>query len=63
MTCRNEGFQLAGLRLLRGSGWWFSAFGRGGMVQIILRGSIYTTIMELGPQNHNGDGLVGGFRT
>ena len=21
------------------------------------RGSIYTTIMELGPQNHNGDGL------
>ena len=23
------------------------------------RGSIYTTIMELGPQNHNGDGLVG----
>ena len=33
------------------------------MVQIILRGSIYTTIMELGPQNHNGDGLVGGFRT
>ena len=23
------------------------------------RGSIYTTIMELGPQNHNGDGLSG----
>ena len=23
------------------------------------RGSIYTTIMELGPQNHNGDGLFG----
>ena len=23
------------------------------------RGSIYTTIMELGPQNHNGDGLLG----
>ena len=22
------------------------------------RGSIYTTIMELGPQNHNGDGLL-----
>ena len=25
----------------------------------IPRGSIYTTIMELGPQNHNGDGLLG----
>ena len=23
------------------------------------RGSIYTTIMEIGPQNHNGDGLLG----
>ena len=23
------------------------------------RGSIYPTIMELGPQNHNGDGLLG----
>ena len=23
------------------------------------RGSIYITIMELGPQNHNGDGLSG----
>ena len=23
------------------------------------RGSIYTTIMALGPQNHNGDGLLG----
>ena len=23
------------------------------------RGSIYTTIMELGPQNHSGDGLLG----
>ena len=23
------------------------------------RGSIYTTIMESGPQNHNGDGLLG----
>ena len=23
------------------------------------RGSIYTTIMELGPKNHNGDGLLG----
>ena len=23
------------------------------------RGSIHTTIMELGPQNHNGDGLLG----
>ena len=23
------------------------------------RGSIYTTIMDLGPQNHNGDGLLG----
>ena len=23
------------------------------------RGSIYTTIMELGPQNHTGDGLLG----
>ena len=23
------------------------------------RGSIYTAIMELGPQNHNGDGLLG----
>ena len=23
------------------------------------RGSIYATIMELGPQNHNGDGLLG----
>ena len=23
------------------------------------RGSIYTTIMELGPKNHNGDGLSG----
>ena len=23
------------------------------------RGSIYTTIMELGPQSHNGDGLLG----
>ena len=27
--------------------------------QRIPRGSIYTTIMELGPQNHNGDGLLG----
>ena len=26
---------------------------------LIPRGSIYTTIMELGPQNHNGDGLLG----
>ena len=25
----------------------------------IPRGSIYTTIMELGPQNPNGDGLLG----
>ena len=25
----------------------------------IPRGSMYTTIMELGPQNHNGDGLSG----
>ena len=25
----------------------------------IPRGSIYTTIMELGPKNHNGDGLLG----
>ena len=23
------------------------------------RGSVYTTIMELGPKNHNGDGLLG----
>ena len=23
------------------------------------KGSIYTTIMELGPQNHNGDGRLG----
>ena len=23
------------------------------------RGSIYRTIMELGPKNHNGDGLLG----
>ena len=23
------------------------------------RGSIYTTILGLGPQNHNGDGLLG----
>ena len=23
------------------------------------RRSMYTTIMELGPQNHNGDGLLG----
>ena len=23
------------------------------------RGSIYTTIMELGPKNHNGEGLLG----
>ena len=23
------------------------------------RGSMYTTIMDLGPQNHNGDGLLG----
>ena len=26
---------------------------------ILPRGSIHTTIMELGPQNHNGDGLLG----
>ena len=26
---------------------------------MVSRGSIYTTIMELGPQNHNGDGLLG----
>ena len=25
----------------------------------IPRGSVYTTIMELCPQNHNGDGLLG----
>ena len=25
----------------------------------IPRGSIYTTIMELGPKNHNGDGFLG----
>ena len=32
----------------------------GSMVCMLLpRGSIYTTIMELGPQNHNGDGLLG----
>ena len=26
-------------------------------------GSIYSTIMELGPKNHNGDGLLGQFCT
>ena len=26
---------------------------------MVPRGSIYTTIMELGPQNHNGDGRLG----
>ena len=26
---------------------------------ILPRGSIYTTIMELGPKNHIGDGLLG----
>ena len=26
-------------------------------ISVIPRGSIYTTIMELGPQNHNRDGL------
>ena len=31
----------------KGAGFWF-----------IPRGPIYTTIMELGPQNHNGDGLL-----
>ena len=30
-----------------------------GFRDIIPRGSIYTTIMELGPQNHSGDGLLG----
>ena len=25
----------------------------------ILRGSIYTTVVELGPRNHNKDGLLG----
>ena len=29
------------------------------LVTLNPRGSIYTTIMELGPQNHNGDGLLG----
>ena len=29
------------------------------LLDYIPRGSIYTTIMELGPQNHNGDGLLG----
>ena len=27
--------------------------------QLLPRGSIYTTIMELGPQNRNGDGRLG----
>ena len=30
-----------------------------GLNNYLPRGSIYTTIMELGPQNHNGDGLLG----
>ena len=30
-----------------------------GFYQCLPRGSIYTTIMELDPQNHNGDGLLG----
>ena len=32
---------------------------KGSLFHNIPRGSIYTTIMELGPQNHNGDGLLG----
>ena len=31
----------------------------GSVCKMLPRGSIYTTIMELGPQNHNGDGLLG----
>ena len=33
-----------------------AAFGRGAYIP---RGSIYTTIMELGLKNHNEDGLLG----
>ena len=29
------------------------------LAMLFPRGSIYTTIMELGPQIHNGDGLLG----
>ena len=36
-----------------------SLWRRGPGLGISPRGSIYTTIMELGPQNHNGDGLLG----
>ena len=31
----------------------------GGVGDLYPRGSIYTTIMELGPPNHNMDGLLG----
>ena len=30
-----------------------------GKLNNLPRGSIYTTIMEVGPPNHNGDGLLG----
>ena len=31
----------------------------GAGIRVYPRGSIYTTIVELGHQNHNGDGLLG----
>ena len=33
--------------------------GRGLSKHLVPRGSIYTTIMELRPKNHNGDSLLG----
>ena len=48
-------------------GLWFRALGFRALLTLVLsyiepsnpRGSIHTTIRELGPQNHNGDGLFG----
>ena len=52
-----------------GSGWglgWGLGSGLGVMYLVgdfprscFPRGSIYTTVTEFGPQNHNGDGLLG----
>ena len=36
-----------------------SSGGTSDLNEALPRGSIYTTIMELGPQKHNGDGLLG----
>ena len=49
-------FRFQGLCVLFG-------WGQGLPKYIIPRGSTYTTIMELGPQNHNKNGILGPYST